>query len=67
MNNILQEPVLLPNSNIIVDKSTIIKHLERDPTDPFTRSQLTIDMVIPQENLKNRIQTFFAEKRKEGK
>ena len=40
---LITEPVLLPSSNIILDKSIIMKHLLVSNNDPFTRVKLTID------------------------
>jgi ubiquitin conjugation factor E4 B len=44
---IMEDPVLLPTSNIIVDRSTIITQLLSTPIDPFNRKPLTLDMVVP--------------------
>ncbi|KAF0990383.1 hypothetical protein HZS_379, partial [Henneguya salminicola] len=35
------DPVLLPESRVIVDRTTITKHLLSDETDPFNRANLT--------------------------
>ena len=40
-------PVILPESKITLDRSTIEAHLLSDSTDPFNRKPLTIDQVIP--------------------
>jgi hypothetical protein len=47
MQEIMKDPVLLPSSNMILDRVTIMKHLLSDETDPFNRSKLTKDMLIP--------------------
>uniref|UniRef100_A0A6C0EIC5 U-box domain-containing protein n=1 Tax=viral metagenome TaxID=1070528 RepID=A0A6C0EIC5_9ZZZZ len=39
----IDEPTVLPESNIIIDKKTIINHLIHDKTDPFNRTPLTLD------------------------
>ncbi|KAJ1545606.1 hypothetical protein HK405_007809 [Cladochytrium tenue] len=44
---IMQDPVVLPTSNVTIDRSTIITQLLSTPIDPFNRKPLTIDMVIP--------------------
>ena len=44
---VMEDPVLLPTSNIIVDRSTIITQLLSTPIDPFNRKPLTLDMVVP--------------------
>ncbi len=65
MNHIMKDPVLLPTSNMIVDRVTILKHLAVDDTDPFNRAKLTKEMFVPQPELKTRIEAFFELKRKE--
>lgn len=40
---IMNDPVTLPSSNIILDRTIIIKHLLTTSNDPFTREKLTID------------------------
>merc|ERR1719167_1482513 len=55
----MTEPVLLPSSGKIVDRSTIAKHLLTDPSDPFNRQPLTLARVIPQEELRKRIQEWI--------
>jgi len=64
MGEIMKDPVLLPSSQMVVDRLTIIKHLLSDDTDPFNRSKLTKEMLEPQPDLKQKIEEFFAEKRK---
>ena len=43
----MDDPVILPTSKVSVDLSTIKSHLLSDPTDPFNRSPLKIEDVIP--------------------
>lgn len=62
MATLMEDPVMLPGSKTIVDRLTIKKHLMNDPTDPFNRSPLTIDQVIPQTELKQRIDDYREEK-----
>ncbi|KAL9929061.1 ubiquitination factor E4A [Glossina fuscipes fuscipes] len=63
MSTVMTDPVILPSSKVTVDRSTIARHLLSDQTDPFNRAPLTMDKVIPNETLKNEIQTWLAEKR----
>jgi len=63
MNEVMKDPVLLPTSNTIVDRVTIMKHLLSDDSDPFNRAKLTKEMLVPQVDLKQKIENFFAEKR----
>lgn len=47
MYTLMEEPVILPTSKVSVDLATIKSHLLSDPTDPFNRSPLKIEEVIP--------------------
>nr|XP_006814992.1 PREDICTED: ubiquitin conjugation factor E4 A-like [Saccoglossus kowalevskii] len=55
MDTLMIDPVLLPTSGHIVDRTTIARHLLSDMTDPFNRSPLTMDQVKPDTELKARI------------
>ncbi|KAK6336050.1 hypothetical protein TWF730_003421 [Orbilia blumenaviensis] len=61
---LMENPVILPTSKTSIDLSTIKAHLLSDPTDPFNRSPLTIEQVVPDVELKNRIEAFKAERRR---
>ncbi|GBM80653.1 Ubiquitin conjugation factor E4 A [Araneus ventricosus] len=63
MNTVMKDPVKLPSSGVTVDRATIARHLLSDQTDPFNRSPLTMDMVVPDEELKSRMQKWFEERR----
>jgi len=75
MFTIMKEPVILPSTKISIDLATIKSHLLSDPTDPFNRSPLKIEDVIPSiprllqtrlmgdHELKAKIQAFIAEHR----
>ena len=52
---LMEDPVLLPSSKTILDRSTIFTHLLSDPTDPFNRSNLTKEMLIECFDLKQKI------------
>lgn len=64
MCTIMQDPVILPASRMTLDRSTIVTQLLNNPVDPFNRSPLTIDQVIPNSELKARIDEFLAQFRK---
>uniref|UniRef100_A0A6G1S3T2 Ubiquitin conjugation factor E4 A n=1 Tax=Aceria tosichella TaxID=561515 RepID=A0A6G1S3T2_9ACAR len=64
MSTLMSDPVLLPSSKIIVDRSTIARHLLSDQTDPFNRSPLSMEDVIPEVDLKKQIDTFLMERRR---
>ena len=66
MSHLMSDPVRLPNSLQIVDRSTIARHLLSDQTDPFTRAPLTMDQVEPLGMIshKKSIITIFGHKHK---
>jgi ubiquitin conjugation factor E4 B len=47
MYTLMEDPVRLPVSNMVIDRSTIRSHLLSDPHDPFNRVPLKIEDVIP--------------------
>ncbi|KAK1421953.1 hypothetical protein QVD17_24734 [Tagetes erecta] len=55
---LMKDPVILPSSRMIVDRPVIQRHLLSDATDPFNRSHLTPDMLIPDTELKQKIEEF---------
>ncbi|KAI9696955.1 MAG: hypothetical protein M1836_004916 [Candelina mexicana] len=63
MYTLMEDPVFLPTSKISIDRSTIRSHLLSDPNDPFNRAPLKIEEVVPDTDLKARIQAFKAEKK----
>ncbi|XP_062211598.1 probable ubiquitin conjugation factor E4 [Phragmites australis] len=56
---LMKDPVILPSSRVTIDRPVIIRHLLSDPTDPFNRSHLTQDMLIPNTELKSQIEEFI--------
>ncbi|XP_004304262.1 PREDICTED: probable ubiquitin conjugation factor E4 [Fragaria vesca subsp. vesca] len=56
---LMKDPVILPSSRITVDRPVIQRHLLSDNSDPFNRSHLTADMLIPDNELKAKIQEFI--------
>lgn len=47
MFTLMEDPVILPISKTIMDRSTIRSHLLSDPHDPFNRVPLVIEDVLP--------------------
>ncbi|KIJ62650.1 hypothetical protein HYDPIDRAFT_41789 [Hydnomerulius pinastri MD-312] len=62
MFTLMRDPVTLPSSRAIVDRSTIKSHLLSDTKDPFNRAPLTIQEVVPNLELKARIEAFLSER-----
>lgn len=65
MCTFMKDPVLLPTSGNVIDRSTITQHLLNDPHDPFNRKELSIDMIEPATELKERMSAWLAQKRAE--
>jgi len=63
MGCVMKDPVILPSSKTTVDRSTISRHLLSDHTDPFNRAPLTMEEVLPNTELKSRLQQWLADKR----
>eukprot|EP01104_Vermistella_antarctica_P015755 TRINITY_DN5239_c3_g1_i1.p1 TRINITY_DN5239_c3_g1~~TRINITY_DN5239_c3_g1_i1.p1 ORF type:complete len:1278 (+),score=450.43 TRINITY_DN5239_c3_g1_i1:198-4031(+) len=62
--SIMNDPVILPSSKTVVDRTMISRHLLSDETDPFNRSPLTADMLVDDVELKKKIEAWVEEKRK---
>jgi ubiquitin conjugation factor E4 B len=60
MATLMEDPVTLPISKQVVDRSTIQSHLLSDPHDPFNRTPLKIEDVIPNDELRDEIQNWKA-------
>jgi len=66
---VMKDPVNLPSGQI-VDRDTISRHLLNDPTNPFTRAHLTMEMIVPNPELKIKIEEWQKsriEKKKQKK
>ncbi|KAI5926032.1 ubiquitin elongating factor core [Camillea tinctor] len=61
IGDLMTDPVILPSHNI-VDRSTIVQQLLSNPLDPFTRNPMTIDDVVPADDLRARIEAWKAER-----
>ncbi|CAH8253606.1 unnamed protein product [Arabidopsis lyrata] len=55
---LMSDPVILPSSKTRVDRAIILRHLLSGNHDPFNRAALTTDMLIPDIDLKARIDEF---------
>ncbi|KAJ5635229.1 uncharacterized protein N7484_008542 [Penicillium longicatenatum] len=62
MYTLMEDPVILPSSRMSIDRATIRSHLLSDPNDPFNRVPLTMEDVIPDIELKAKIEAFKAER-----
>jgi ubiquitin conjugation factor E4 B len=58
---LMEDPVILPISKQVVDRSTIQSHLLSDPHDPFNRTPLKIEDVIPNDSLRDEVRAWKAD------
>ena len=61
MSTQIKEPVFLPDTDVMMDKSVISTHLLSNKTNPFTRGELTLDMLEEynrREDVRKRIKEF---------
>jgi len=63
--DLMSDPVILPTSKTVIDRSTIRSHLLSDPTDPFNRQPLKIEDVVTDDALRTRIEEWKESKRAE--
>ncbi|KAL0272620.1 UNVERIFIED_CONTAM: hypothetical protein PYX00_005522 [Menopon gallinae] len=66
MSTLMTDPVILPSSHVVIDRSTIARHLLSDQSDPFNRSPLTMDMVKPDDALRIRIESWMKRRKEKG-
>ena len=65
-SEIMRDPVMLP-SGVVCERSVIERHLLTDATDPFSRAELSKDMLVPQTELKAQIVEWVSAERKRRK
>ena len=63
---IMSDPVRLPSGKV-VDRATITRHLLSNETDPFSRQKLTVDMIEPADDVKQKILEYREAKRAEAR
>jgi ubiquitin conjugation factor E4 B len=62
---LMENPVILPSSHMNIDRRTIEDYLLTNPSDPFNRNPLTKDELIPNDELKKKIDEYKINKIKE--
>lgn len=62
MDTLMSDPVVLP-SGTVMDRAIITRHLLNSSTDPFNRQPLTEDMLVPNLELKERINAWRKDQR----
>eukprot|EP00933_Yihiella_yeosuensis_P067688 TRINITY_DN7268_c3_g1_i1.p1 TRINITY_DN7268_c3_g1~~TRINITY_DN7268_c3_g1_i1.p1 ORF type:complete len:956 (-),score=207.10 TRINITY_DN7268_c3_g1_i1:143-2755(-) len=58
MSEIMVDPVLLPTSQNIMDRRVIERHIMSNDDDPFNRAHLSVEDLVPQDELRERIHAF---------
>lgn len=59
----MRDPVMLPSSKTIVDRSTIKQHYLSDPTDPFNRQPLKWEDIVEATEMREEIQRYLTERK----
>ena len=60
---LMRDPVRLPSSRAVVDRSTIKAHLLSDSKDPFNRMPLKLEDVQPDDALRAEIEAFVQQRK----
>ncbi|PNH06613.1 Acetyl-coenzyme A carboxylase carboxyl transferase subunit alpha, chloroplastic, partial [Tetrabaena socialis] len=63
---IMADPVVLPDSQVSVDRATIERHFLTSLSDPFSRTPLTREALKPNVQLRDKIQEWLATPRNGG-
>jgi ubiquitin conjugation factor E4 B len=63
IDTVMEDPVILP-SGMTVERSVILRHLANKRVDPFTRKPLEPSQLVPNDDLKRRIQRWKEEQRR---
>jgi ubiquitin conjugation factor E4 B len=61
MGDLMTDPVILPSRHIM-DRSTIVQQLLSTPKDPFSNVRMTIEDVVPADDLRKQIEAWKAER-----
>lgn len=67
MASLMEDPVILPRSRVTVDRASVRSMLLNDKIDPFNRTPLTIEEVIPNDALREEIKAWKAARLAEKK
>ena len=62
MCTLMTDPVKLPSGDVM-DRSNIMRHLLTDETNPFTRQPLKVADLVPDTELKQKIDAWIAERK----
>eukprot|EP00762_Andalucia_godoyi_P003730 ANDGO_08571.mRNA.1 putative ubiquitin conjugation factor E4 len=59
---LMRDPVKLPSGHA-VDRTSILRHMLSDPTDPFSRAPITPEMLVPDVELKAQIDSWLKSRK----
>ncbi|CAN0482821.1 unnamed protein product [Ectocarpus sp. 12 AP-2014] len=59
--DIMRDPVTLPTSGQIMDRPAITRHLLSDSQDPYNRKPLTVEMLEPNDALREEIEEWIRQ------
>lgn len=65
--DLMRDPVILPTSKTVIDRSTIKQHHLSDQTDPFNRMPLKWEDIQDAPEIKQQIDAFIADRRSKRK
>ena len=60
----MRDPVILPGSNIRMDRACILRSILQDGRDPITRLPLAAEDLKPDDELRGRVRAWLAERRR---
>jgi len=63
LQTLMVDPVKLPTSNMTMDRATITRHLLSTASDPFNREALTVEDLVPDVELKGKIDQWLSKKK----
>lgn len=61
MGDLMSDPVILPSRHIM-DRSTIVQQLLSSPKDPYSNVPMTLEDVVPADDLRKQIEAWKAER-----
>ena len=67
MMTLMRDPVLLPSSKVVCDRTVITRHLLSEQTDPYTKQKLTVEDLVPQADLKEKIDLWIKDQIEQSK
>ncbi|GAA5939856.1 ubiquitin-ubiquitin ligase UFD2 [Sporobolomyces koalae] len=60
---LMRDPVILPSSKTVIDRSTIKQHFLSDPTDPFNRQPLKWEDIVDAVEVRQQIEQYLEDRK----